>query len=918
MTDAVPTSAHRWRFFRAGGVDQVRLDRGADIVHLDELDQKLWVALSCPVKGLEFDERTLALLDLDGDGRVRVPEILAAVRWVDACLKRPDGLVEDADGLPLAEIDPSTPEGAAVLQSAKHLLEGLGRAGATTVTVDDATRTTELFAKAKRNGDGVVAPDQVDDAPAAKVAAEIVECMGAVVDRSGRPGYDAGTAKAFFDALAAFSGWWKHAEDGRRDVLPFGDATDGAAARALEAVRAKIDDWFTRCRLAAYDPRSLAAMNRKDDVYASLATKDLSATSAETAALPIALIEPSKPLPLGAGVNPAWTSAMATLAAQVVTPLFGKDSTSLTEGEWTRVAASLAPFAAWKAAKAGGAVEKLGLARVREILAGSARPKLEKAIADDLAAAPQVAAIARGREARAVLARPPQPGQQLRQLLGLLRPQARRCSRRARSILDGRSFDLCVHVTDPGKHASLAVMAKSYLAYVDCTRPSGEKMQIAAAVTAGDSDNLFVGRNGLFYDRKGRDWDATDLEDRGQPDQHRAGVLGAVQEAAALDRGAGRQARGGGRREGERAACRRARRRQARPATPIAPVAPKKLDIGVVAALGVAVGGITAALGALLGAFFGLGLWMPLGLVGALLLISGPSMLIAWLKLRRRNLGPILDANGWAVNALTRINLPLGRSLTDVAKLPPGARALARRPVRRAQAAVAESRAAPRGARRARLRPLEDGPPLEVARMGAGALDALGDRVAGGPDSPVCGLPARRRRPGEAGRGTVSRSSEVPDEPSRRPLVADPARAPARVPGRAGRRSGRGRTADLRPEPSAGARARAGPGRPHPVRPNARARRRDRGREALPRADGRLGDGVEPWGRVFVDGELTRPIVACARRALGPAGWPTRRRREGRVRDDPAALGLRRRRCATQYRDLADLKIGARRRSRRS
>jgi len=48
-------SRHRWRFFRSGGFDQVRLETGADLMSLDQLDQKLWVALSCPVKGLEFD-----------------------------------------------------------------------------------------------------------------------------------------------------------------------------------------------------------------------------------------------------------------------------------------------------------------------------------------------------------------------------------------------------------------------------------------------------------------------------------------------------------------------------------------------------------------------------------------------------------------------------------------------------------------------------------------------------------------------------------------------------------------------------------------------------------------------------------------------------------------------------------------------
>src|SRR5262249_39060860 len=75
--------------------------------------------------------------------------------------------------------------------------------------------------------------------------------------------------------------------------------------------------------------------------------------------------------------------------------------------------------------------------------------------------------------------------------------------------LDGRSLELCFHVVDAAKHATMGPMAKTCLAYVDCTRPGGEKTTVACAFTAGDSDNLFAGRNGLFYDRKGRDWNAT-------------------------------------------------------------------------------------------------------------------------------------------------------------------------------------------------------------------------------------------------------------------------------------------------------------------------------------------------------------------------------------------------------------------------
>jgi hypothetical protein len=100
---------HTWKFFRAGGFDQVRLDSGADLCALDQLDQKLWVALACPTTGLEFDSRTLALIDTDKDGRIRAPEIIAATKWACACLKKPDDLLKGAAALPLDAINDATP-----------------------------------------------------------------------------------------------------------------------------------------------------------------------------------------------------------------------------------------------------------------------------------------------------------------------------------------------------------------------------------------------------------------------------------------------------------------------------------------------------------------------------------------------------------------------------------------------------------------------------------------------------------------------------------------------------------------------------------------------------------------------------------------------------------------------------------------
>ena len=101
---------HRWSFFRAGGFDQVLLKTGADLMALDQLDQKLWVALSCPTYGLEFDQRTLELIDTDADGQVRAPELIAAVQWAGARLKDTSVLASGLPGVPLAAIRPWSPD----------------------------------------------------------------------------------------------------------------------------------------------------------------------------------------------------------------------------------------------------------------------------------------------------------------------------------------------------------------------------------------------------------------------------------------------------------------------------------------------------------------------------------------------------------------------------------------------------------------------------------------------------------------------------------------------------------------------------------------------------------------------------------------------------------------------------------------
>jgi hypothetical protein len=663
-------STHRWKFFTAGGFDQVKLETGADLMNLDQLDQKLWVALACPTTGLEFCSKTAALIDIDKDGRIRVPELIAAVKWAGSMLKNPDDLVKGGDAVPFTAINDSNPEGKQLLASARQICTNLGKKDAVAISVADASDANKIFVNTTLNGDGVIIPESAPDDATKAVINDIAACLGTLLDRSGKAGIDQAKADTFFAECVAFDDWNKKADADKATILPAGEAT-AAAAAAVRAIKAKVDDYFGRCRLAAFDPRAVALLNRKEEEYLAIAAKDMTITAAEIAGFPLAQVGAGKALSLKGAINPAHAAAVAALHANAVKPLLG-DKSELTEADWASLLAKLGAFECWSAGKAGAAVEKLGIQRVREILGGKAKESVAALIAKDKALEPEATSIAN-----------------VEKLTRFVRDLYSLCNnfvnfrdfydggepaifQAGTLFLDQRSCTLTLPVEDAGKHAAMAAMAGSYLAYMDCVRKgTGEKRQVVAAFTNGDSDNLMVGRNGLFYDRKGRDWDATITKIIDNPISIRQAFWSPYKKLVRMI---------------EEMAAKRAAAADAAADAKLAAAAnttvnadkakaaePKKVDVGAVAAMGVAFGAIGTALAYFAGLFKGVAFWqLCLAVVGILLVISGPSMILAWMKLRKRNLGPILDANGWAVNAKAKLNVPFGASLTGIAKLPEG------------------------------------------------------------------------------------------------------------------------------------------------------------------------------------------------------------------------------------------------------
>lgn len=671
---------------------------GEDIARLGELDQKLWVALACPTRGIDFDARTLDLIDTDGDGRVRPPEVVAACEWVCARLRNPDVLLQGSDVLTLDDLDTGNPAGARLREEARRLLQIQGRPDATTLTLADIADRGELLAAMRFNGDGVITPDTAhgDDAARATLA-EIMRTHGSVPDRhKDTPGVDRPRVEAFFAEVQTARDWHAQADVDDTALMPLGEPTL-AAADAANKVQAKLDDYFARCRVAAFDAQAVTALNPSAEAYDALGAARLDLGAEPIADLPLAPVTPRCVLPLhGTRVNPAWSEAIAAFARHAVAPLLGARE-ELSQADWQAIKEKLAPLQALMAKRPDNAAAALPLDTLDAFL--QTRETLLSLLRDDEAA----------EEHNALLVDLEKLIRLQRDLVVLLNNfvSFKAFYRREGAIfqagtlyLDGRSCELTVQVQDTARHAVLAGLAKTCLAYCDCTR-QGAKMSIVAAFTAGDVDFLFVGRNGVFYDRQGRDWDATITKLIENPTSVAQAFFAPykkfvrVIEEQVAKRAAASEAAGQGSLTGLATRLTTADQAAAGAtggtggagagAAKIPTATPRpagRVDVGTVAAIGVALGSISAVLVAVFGKFIDLGQWIPVALLGIVLAISGPSMLIAWLKLRQRSLGPILDASGWAINGRMKVNVRLGGMLSQMAHVPPGARRIARDPYR--------------------------------------------------------------------------------------------------------------------------------------------------------------------------------------------------------------------------------------------
>ena len=663
------TDQHRWNFSRFGGVTQVLLKDADDITHLRELDLKLWTVLAMPTHGIFLDPKTITLLDNDADGFIRPPEILAAADWITAQLADLSLLMEAGDSVPLVSMKDET-----LRASARWLLDHIKKNDVQEISIADIETQKKFFDAHTPDCNAPIPPDGSDDDKLKQIInIAVVSCIanGTFAD-----GVQQHILQDLMTDAQTFLTWQTSLEE--EGILPLDLEHMQKAVAALAAIKEKAEDYFLRCKLIEYAPDKAAALSADEQVFQQLAAESIHCSNEALNALPLASAAVDKPLPLTQGINPAWKAKLQAFAEDAVIPLLGQKE-HITQDEFTLIVQKLAPYQERLNSKPTTSAALLSVPFLQALTNGEKQGEVSSLIRYALTIEKERGNVSNLE--KLVLLR--------RDFVTLLKNYISfsdfyegKGSVFQAGVLyfDSRAADLCFELNSDARHASLDTLSGGYLVYCDINRKGEANKKIVALFTNGDSDNIVVGRNGIFYDRTGQDWNAVVSKVIANPISVRQAFFMPYKQLAAMIESqiAARAAAGEAKSAdllSKTAATVTTADKQAAAGTapaPAAPVATKKLDLGTIALIGTALGGISALIGSILQALFGLGFWVPLGLIGILLCISGPSMILASMKLRKRSIAPILEANGWAVNIRTRINIPFGTQLTKLATIPFG------------------------------------------------------------------------------------------------------------------------------------------------------------------------------------------------------------------------------------------------------
>jgi hypothetical protein len=599
-----------------------------------------WAATSAPLTTMNADRVFLSFVDGDGNGRIMSQDVRVACAWALAALADRTGLENASLLLRLASLDRQTEEGRTLEAAARRILARLGMADGEDLSLSQVREIRAALEAMPVTQAGIVLPDAVSDPQVQQFIRDVIAIVGGVPHPSGQDGIDTSRLDAFLGQARAYMEWKDAGKS--EDVLPFGERTADLYGVVL-ALTGPIESYFAQCRLeyqrrivlgGAQQP--LSGPSSPDDVEQALAF------------LPIAAPRVDRRLLFEEPLNPAYEGSVAILRSEVIPVVLRGPTNSIVAEDWERIRLRFLRYREWLEAKPGDLLDAMPDETVRRYL----DEKFAHAVSDlrERSSSTSLALEEVKMVEKLILYQ----GHLLRLVNNfvsfphLYDPGDRAIFETGTLVMDGRSFSLCLPVDDLARHSGIAARSRVFVLYLEIQPAKDPAYKIAVPITNGVRGNLYVGKRGVFRDLGGSPRNAQVVQLIDNPISLREAIAAPFRRLGELITARIEHMSVAGKKQLDAAI----EQPQVAEAPAQSATGRNNVLLGgsvAVAALGSATAFITKTLSGLR--------WTTIlagvaGAVGAFLL---PATILALVRLRRRELAPILEASGWALNARMRM-----------------------------------------------------------------------------------------------------------------------------------------------------------------------------------------------------------------------------------------------------------------------
>lgn len=651
---------------KVAGVPMAPLDSWADLQALQELDEALWIATSAPAEGLAIDPALLAFLDADGDGRVRCDDVLRGVRHLGEALADPEAAdLGSATAVPATWGDGEL--GERLRRTTRRIQRRLGRADEALTLAE--VRVVRIEEEERGLGEaGLVLPDVGGGDP--DFLSAITAVTGGAPHPAGRPAVNEDCLRAFLERARARRDWLRDGAQlaGTPALAVLGDVA--ASADRVRRLAPKCEHWLDLCDLVRLDPELVDPLWRSEKAVAEADFGDPAVVQAWLQRAPLARPSADGLLSASTPLNPHFADEVAALL-QILARC---GAAHLDRRSWSGLRARLQPWWDWQDAAPPGWPPSIddadldrwlddpGFAeRTRALLAASVESSV---VLDGVHNLEQALALQAGllEFARSFAGMP-----------DLYEPAARAVFEQGSLIFDGRRLELCVASPDPARHARFADASGLFVVFVEVRTAGRAPQRLAAPVTRGRRGGLLPGKWGLLVDRDGEEHPAIIVDILDNPislGQALAAPFSRVGRALA-ERIEKLGDHGGkalvGKADAVVGDLIAAPGTTPSPPPPPAPASPSSAQAAgsMLAGGGIALAAVGSSLAFVARTLADIEPLAALAAVAGLLAaVLIPTGLVAWIRLRRRDLAAFLEGAGWGINATLRLTRRQARAFT--------------------------------------------------------------------------------------------------------------------------------------------------------------------------------------------------------------------------------------------------------------